>query len=354
MNIKNSKFDKVIIHYFSGTGNAKSVAHWIGDIANDMDINIQIVNIGRHEKANEKEITENTLLGFCYPTHGFNAPPIVIKYLWKLSALKSKNKFFVVNTRAGLKMSKVFIPGLSGLALLLPSIILILKGFRLIGYRSIDLPSNWISLHPGLKEKVIRSIFVRCKRITEGFSLKILSGNNVFTGFWWLPIDLALIPISLGYYFYGRFALSKTFIATSNCNGCNLCVENCPVNAIYMKDGKPYWSYKCESCMHCMNYCPTRAIETPHTFTAIIWWFSFAMLPLIIIDLLTHLTDFTGLEFKLIYDILLLILSISIIFSSYWLIHKLMNIKVFSKIMKYTSLTSYKFWRRYKAPKKFD
>lgn len=348
------KFDKVIIHYFSGTGNAKSVAHWIGDIATDMDMKVQIVNVGRDEKANEKDIIENTLFGFCYPTHGFNAPPIVLKYLWKLSRSKNNNEFFVVNTRAGMKISKVFIPGLSGLALLLPAIMLWVKDFTLIGYRSIDLPSNWISLHPGLKEKVINSIFKRCKRITVGFSSKILSGKPVYTGFWWLPIDLALVPISIGYYFYGRFVLSKTYIATNDCNECGLCVNSCPVTAISMKDGKPIWSYKCESCMQCLNNCPTRAIETPHGFIALIWWISFSLLPIVLIILIPQIIDFKGLTSKITYDILLLILSISIIFGSYRIMHKLMKFSIFNKIIKTTSLTSYKFWRRYKAPKKVD
>lgn len=362
MNFKNNPpFDKAIIHYFSGTGNAKSVAYWIGEKIYNEGIGVQIKNIGTQPKITtddkenfKKEISESSLLGFCYPTHGFNAPPIVLKYLWNFPKAKEKTKVFVINTRAGMKLSKIFLPGISGIALLLPALILLLKGYKLIGYRSIDLPSNWISLHPGLREKIVNSIFIRCKKITRKFSDSILSSKKVLVGFWWLPIDIALLPISIGYYFYGRFMLSKTFIATHACNNCGLCVESCPVNAISIKDNKPYWSYNCESCMHCMNHCPTRAIETPHGFTALIWWLSFSILPFIALSLLSDFTDFKGITFEIIYKTISLILSITVIFGGYRIVHKLMNFRVINFIIRYTSFTSYKFWRRYKAPTRFN
>lgn len=347
----NYNFDKVIIHYFSGTGNAKSVTEWIGNQAKTYNIDVITVNIGNKEKAIKQEITRNTLVGFCYPTHGFNAPPIVLKYIWKFARSQYKNKFFVINTRAGLKLSKIFIPGISGIALLLPTIFLWFKGFKLFGYRSIDLPSNWISLHPGIKENVVKSIFTRCKRITKKFSSQIFSGKKVTIGLWRLPIDLALIPISIGYYFYGRFALSKTYIATNACNQCGLCAENCPVNAISIKDNMPFWSYKCESCMKCMNQCPHRAIETPHGFVTIIWWFAFSILPFLIWKFISYLSEVKYPDKDILYQIIYIVLSLSVIFGSYRVLHKLMKFKFFNQIIRYTSLTSYKFWRRYKAPK---
>ena len=164
----------LVIFYFSGTGNALQVANWIINKAASKNIDTRWINIGKREAIIHNEITENTLIGFCYPTHGFNAPPIVLKYLWNFQRSKYKNKFFVVNTRAGMKINRLFTPGISGLALLLPALMLLARGYKLIGYRSIDLPSNWISIHPGLKEKVVLSIFNRCKRITINFSEKLL------------------------------------------------------------------------------------------------------------------------------------------------------------------------------------
>ena len=353
MQLLTQRFDKIIIYYFSGTGNARSVAKWIGDTAEKQKIKVHLVNIGNNERVNEEIITDKTLIGYCYPTHGFNAPPIVLSYLWKFFKSKHKNRFFVLNTRGGMKMSKIFTPGINGLALLLPTLILWIKGYKLLGYRSIDLPSNWISLHPGLKESVVKSIFERCKQITTNFSVKILTGKKVTPAFWWLPIDLALLPISAGYYIYGRFVLSKTFIATNSCNNCGLCIEKCPVKAIKLVNDKPYWLHKCESCMQCMNNCPTRAIETPHGYTSVLWWFNFGILPVLIANMISSISNYKGTKFEIIYNAIFIFLSILIIFGSYNILHKLMNVRYINTIIKYTSLTSYSFWRRYKAPKKF-
>lgn len=356
--IKTNLPDKAIIHYFSGTGNAKSVAYWIGEKIYNESIGVQIKNIGVQPMdeiiISEEDLTSSTLMGFCYPTHGFNAPPIVLKYLWKFPKAQRNNKVFIINTRAGMKLSKIFLPGLSGLALILPAIILLLKGYKIVGYRSIDLPSNWISLHPGIKEKVVNSIFTRCKRITLNFSDKILSGKKVMTGLWWLPIDIALTPISIIYYIYGRFILSKTFISTQDCNTCGLCVDSCPVNAISFKDNRPFWSFKCESCMHCMNHCPTRAIETPHFLISILWWLSFSLVPVLAYGIVSEIVNYEGLTFTLVYKTLSAIVGLTVIFGGYRLIHKLMIFRQINVLVKYTSLTSYKFWRRYKAPTRFN
>lgn len=349
--IDSYKFKNLIIFYFSGTGNAKQVSNWIINNAESIGIVTQLVNIGQQELINDDDITKETLIGFCYPTHGFNAPPIVLKYLWNFRRSKTGNNFFVLNTRAGMKISRFFTPGLSGIALIIPALMLIMKGYKLLGYRSIDLPSNWISIHPGLKEKVVFSIFRRCRRITNEFSDKVLSGKKIFKGFWELPIDLAISPISIGYYLYCRFILSKTFIATNSCIQCGTCVKNCPVDAIKMTSYLPYWSYKCESCMKCMNNCPKRAIETPHGFVTLVWWIAFSILPMLILKYTSDFIKTTPLTRNIVYYVLYTIFSITFIFGSYWIMHLLLKFKPLNKIIKYTSLTTYSFWRRYKAPK---
>jgi len=146
----------------------------------------------------------------------------------------------------------------------------------------------------------------------------------VFTGLWWLPIDLLLMPIAIMYYIYGRFILSKTFIATQDCNACGLCIEACPVNAISFKNNRPYWSFNCESCMHCMNHCPTRAIETPHFFITILWWICFSLLPILAISIVSEIMNNRGISFTLVHKTISAIVGLTVIFGGYWLIHKLM------------------------------
>ena len=353
---KSFAYKRLLIYYFSGTGNAKRAAEWIVDEANKKGLKTQLLNIAKLQKESILPLTESTLIGFCYPTHGFNTPPILLRFLMQFPQSKFRNNVFVLNTRAGMKMSKIFTPGISGLAQILPALILRSKGFRLVGYRPIDLPSNWISVHPGLKESVVKSIFARCERITKRFSKRILSGKKVYRGLFDLPIDILISPIALAYYFYGRFILSKTFIATNACDQCGLCIRDCPVNAISMVNEKPYWSYNCESCMHCMNYCPQRAIETPHAFTALVWLIAYTVLPGFILYLL-HKQNVFGFAENENWHIAIryfseIVLGTAFIFGAYKLLHALLKYSFVNKLLVFTSLTSFKWWRRYRTPDK--
>ena len=345
------KYKKLLIYWFSGTGNAKSASLWIKEYARNAGVETELFDLSKGKYPAAEKITENTLLGFCYPTHGFNAPPAVIKFVRKFP--RGKSDIFLLNTRAGMKMWKIFTPGLSGLALFFPAIILKIKGYKIIGLRPLDLPSNWISLHPGLRKKVVKSIHARCKKITGRFTDRILTGKRIMRGIYDLPLDIAVMPISIAYYFFGRFALAKTFFANYKCNDCGLCYKNCPVQAIIKKDDRPFWTFNCESCMKCMNNCPERAIETAHGYTALIWWLAFSIIPLALAKLLVAVNiityDFYIDHIRLLIYLFMFLSGLVTVFLGYRILHFLLRFRLFNRVFTFTSLTSYRFWRRYKS-----
>lgn len=343
----------IVIYYFTGTGNARNVATWIAGTAQENQ-QVDIVDISKIDRKNIPMPPENSLIGFCSPTHGFNYPPVMMYFIFRFPKANG-NKIFLINTRAGLKFSRIYFPGLSGIALLLPAIVLLLKGYKVIGMRPIDLPSNWISLHPGLNEKAAGQIHERCKRISINFANKIFRGKKDYHALYDLIQDLLIAPIAVLYFFVGRFVLAKTFYANSKCNNCDLCIDNCPVKAIEKVDNRPFWTFKCESCMRCMNECPHRAIETGHGYivgllylidaTFIVW---FGML------ISKYLNLPADLPFKsLISFTLESLISIALLVPGYRLIHYLNKLPVFRQLIEYTSLTRFKFWNRYKSAKKF-
>jgi len=349
-------YRNLLVYYFSGTGNAKKASEWIINTAQKYNIKPQLVNIDRLKKIVIPDLDGKTLIGFCFPTHGFNAPPIILKFILRFPKMKNAD-IFLLNTRAGMKLYKIFTPGLSGIALIFPALLLKFKGFRIVGYRPLDLPSNWIFLHPGLKSLVVNSIFGRCKKITIRFTHKILSGKRVYRGLFDLPIDLLLIPISIAYYFVGRFALAKTLVASSECDNCGLCVEKCPTNSIRLKDNRPFWSHSCESCMRCVNICPKSAIQVAHSYTALIWICAFTVIMpffyrLIFEKAIISLSK-NSFWFKLSENIIGIIVFLTVSIIAYRVLHLLLKYKTFNKLITYSSLTKYKFWRRYKTPKNF-
>jgi ferredoxin len=232
------------IYFISGTGNAKASSEWIADEADKRGLITVVQRIDRLENIIMPAADEKPLIGFAFPTHGFNAAPIMLRFIAGFPPGLCKD-VFLVNTRAGMKLYKLFMPGLSGVALMLPAFILWVKGYRCIGLRSVDLPSNWIPLHPGIKKKVIDSIFVRCERIVRNFANKILSGTKVYSGLYSLPVDLIVSPLTFAYYIGGRFFLAKMFIANNKCNHCGLCIKECPTSSIIYVENRPYWKLTC-------------------------------------------------------------------------------------------------------------
>ncbi|MBE0647112.1 MAG: hypothetical protein IH596_04930 [Bacteroidales bacterium] len=349
-----ARYQNLLIIYYSGTGNAKRVSEWIGAKAKEEGMNVVVTPFWKFLKEPLPEVGGNTLIGFCSATHGFNLPHSFLKLIFRFRAYPGSD-VFLVNTRAGMKIAKLFIPGLSGLAQILPALVLWLKGYHVKAMRPVDLPSNWISLHPGLKKQVVESMVAHWKEKIDRFSAGLFNGKRTY----WpaiisLPIDILIIPVALGYYFIGRFFIAKTFFATDRCNDCHLCLKACPTKSIILKDQRPFWKLTCESCMHCMNFCPQRAIETNHNI----------LIPfLLILSILVNpwiANQTVNLSKQLIPDLLFLspwiimtlkwVVMIALFTGTYYAIHYLMHFRWFRKLMRWTTITQFRFWRRYKIP----
>jgi Pyruvate/2-oxoacid:ferredoxin oxidoreductase delta subunit len=341
----------IYIYYISGTGNARAASYWIADQAVQKGIEAKVQQIDRLENIEMPEKGSGNLIGFSYPTHGFNAAPLMLRFIAGFPRGLGK-EVFLLNTRGGLKLSRLFIPGLSGVALILPAFILFLKGYRCVGFRQLDMPSNWISLHPGLRTAVIESIYTRCERIVRSFTDKLLSGRNVYRGLFSLPVDLAISPVALGYYIGGRFFLAKTFIANNKCNNCGICIKECPTASIIEVSGRPYWKLTCESCMRCMNRCPQRAVESAHGMALIFWLAFSAINAQLMISIINHFTVITDTAWWWIAsEILGIAVMIAVTAALYRLIHYAMAFKPVSYLVRFTSLTTLPFWRRYNRRK---
>lgn len=340
-----NKYKNIIIYYFTGTGNALKAARWIIEEATRIGIPAELHSIDRGYYPDPDSIDSATLVGFVYPTHGFNTAPSMLNFLMKFPRGKGTHAF-VLNTRAGSKIFNVLGPGISGLAQILPMIILSLKGYSIRGGLPLDMPSNWISLHPGYSDRWISFIIRRCEEITRDFAVAIMAGRRRYARVLvTLPLDCALAPIAVIYYLIGRFMLAKTFIYSSNCNNCMICVNNCPVGAIEIRHGKPYWKFTCESCMRCIDNCPQQAIQASHLFFLII--ILIGQIP-ITMYLFTVMPLLSIINYPIIVFFLNAYIVLLLVFFLYSALQWLLRLKPVNALFTCTSLTRY--WRRYVAP----
>jgi len=344
-----TSYPKLVIYYFSGTGNSENVARWMSEIAREKGMEASLNNIAKTERRHIETPEQETLVAFVSPIHGFNYPPIMLNFLAHFP--KGKNKVLLLNTRAGMLIGKWNVPGLTGIAFYFSALILKLKGYSIKSMFPVDLPSNWISVHPGLNDRTVKYLHERNREKVYRFARKVLDGGTDFRGVREIIQDLLISPISLGYYFIGRFFFAKTYYASSACDNCGLCIKSCPVKAIKTVDNRPFWTFNCESCMRCMSYCPKRAIETAHGSIVLITIAS----SLVFSGLFYHYFGqlFFDIEHTFLGFILESALFLGILAVWYRLLHFTMRFKFVERLVVYTSLTKYKFWgRRYKALKK--
>jgi ferredoxin len=341
-------YQKLIVYYFSGTGNSKNVALWLSNFAKENNIESQIVNIAQINRLSIEPPDSNALVTFVSPIHGFNYPPVMLHFILRFP--KGKNKVLLMNTRAGMLIGKYITPGLTGIAFYLAALILKLKGFSIKAMYPVDLPSNWISVHPGLNEKTVKYLHKKNKERITGFARNVFEGKNDFKGVHEIIQDIVLSPISILYFLIGRFIFAKTYYASRDCNNCDICVKGCPVKAIIKLDNRPFWTFNCESCMKCMSNCPQKAIETAHGSLI-----EFSLIYSIVIIFLFYkyfTLWFFPIENELIRSITESIIFIALFGVWYKSTHYLLRFKWFERFVVYTSLTKYKFWgRRYKALK---
>jgi Pyruvate/2-oxoacid:ferredoxin oxidoreductase delta subunit len=326
------------IFYFSGTGNAKQVAVWFSGLAIQKNIDCRIFNIAEKNSAHEI-INSEDIIAMISPIHGFNFPKIMLDFIRRFPA--GKNRIVLINTRGGLRIGRIVTPGLTGIAFILSSIILRKKGYKIIGQIPFDMPSNWLSIHPALREKSVNFIFEKNhERVKKHFE-KLYSKKTDFSARKDLIQDILILPVSVAYYFAGRYFLAKSFYASSKCTRCNLCVKECPVKAVKTIDRRPSWTFKCESCMKCMNSCPACDIETTHGLWAVSVGVSATGAPILasLLPAAFHHWFTTFLIFNL--------LLIGLIALLYKVQHRLLKNRILAKIISFTSLTCYKFWGRY-------
>lgn len=340
-------YQSIVIYYFSGTGNSKNVALWLSNIATEKGIHCQLFNIAQIDRINIEKPEPGALIVFISPIHGFNYPPIMMHFIMRFP--RGKNKVVLINTRAGMLIGKFVTPGMTGMAFYFSSLFLKIKGYSIQALFPVNLPSNWISLHPGLNQRTVQYIHENEKERVSKFVHKILAGKREFKALLEF-YDILVFPVALLYYFVGRFILAKTYYASADCNNCDLCIRSCPVKAIKKVGGRPFWTYKCESCMRCMSYCPKKAIETGHGYVIeYILVYSLLLLPLFYTYFEMFFFKIENYFLKNVADAALFLLVFAI---WYRIQHYIMRLRIIERIMVYTSLTKFKFWgRRYKALK---
>jgi Pyruvate/2-oxoacid:ferredoxin oxidoreductase delta subunit len=344
-------YQEATVYYYTGTGNSYRVAVWMVDALAAAGTTVTLRPIGSTHPTEEIGDGAVALLGLVMPTHGFTTPWAMLCFAFGLPRRRGTHAV-VVATRAGMRIGSFYTPGFEGTATLLVALILAVKGYRIRGTAGIDMPSNWIALHPALSPQAVSGIVNRAEASTAHFMSTLVSGRHGFPN-WLAPLlGLLVLPISVVYLFIGRLFLAKLFFASDRCTGCGLCAKHCPNGAVVMrgtgKDARPYWTFRCESCMRCIGYCPPQAVEASHLLAVSVYLLAGAIPTAAALVWLTVRVPFLAfLTFvpRWILESVNALVALALI---YPLFHLLLRIRGVNWFFTHATLTHY--YRRYREP----
>lgn len=350
-------YSDIKLYVMSGTGNTYRVARWMKETAEQDSVPTQITMIENVKPEALNNPKKDRLYGVMFPAHGLMAPWSMIKFLFRMP-FGNKAPVMILSTRGGIKLGPIVIPGAVGFGNFLAAIILLLKGYRIRGLFSLDMPINLINIHWGMSHKNIEAVLTGARKKTTSVMDRLLSGKNVFyllNNLWelaWAVLFFWLVPVfPIIYLLVGKLFTAKLMFADNRCNGCGICARHCPNQAIRMKQvgGKkrPFWTYHCEDCMRCMAYCKKEAIIAGHSWGVILFYITSVSLNYYLLQN-TDLLAATGIENYWLKQTVEMIYVIPAIIISYWIYWLLVQIPFINTLFAYTSFTRY--FRRYHEP----
>ena len=236
---------KILICYFSGTGNTHRVVNKYSESFIRHGHEVDVYKIEDNNFA--YNLDEYDMIGIGYPVHAFNAPSIILDFAKNLPQQEGK-KFFIVKTSGEpLKLNNI-----SSIKLIK---ILTKKGYTLTNEYHYVMPYNIIFRHTDnmaykMWETAQSVIPIDCREITSGNTSYL---ENVFMGSF-------LAFIFRIEHWGGRFN-GRRYKVNKNCIQCGKCVNICPAKNITIKDGKFHFGKNCLMCMRCSFLCPKSAIK---------------------------------------------------------------------------------------------
>ena len=237
---------KILICYFSGTGNTKKV---VDKYAQSFKEKGCLVDTFRVENPDfTYNVEDYDMVGFGYPVHAFNAPAIILNFAKRLPKLAKFMPLFIVKTSGEpLKLNNI-----SSIKLVK---ILKKKNFVLKNEYHYCMPYNIIFRHTDsmaykMWETAKKLVPIDCQEILDGKESKL---EKVFMG---KPLAYLFRVEHWG----GRFN-GKRYKVRDNCVHCNACVKICPTHNIKYENGEFHFGKNCIMCMRCAFLCQQNAIK---------------------------------------------------------------------------------------------
>lgn len=237
---------KVLLVYYTGTYNTRYLSNKIKDRFISIGYEVDMIEINSDSVI--KSTLEYDIIGFGYPIYGFNSPLPFNKFV-KLLTFKENQKYFIYkNSGETFAMNN-------------PSSRILIRHMNkfkasLIGEYHYVMPYN---IHFRFDDAFVKEILEKNNKLMDVMFYNF-KNNIVFKIKSNFVYDTAAFFV--GIQKIGGNVNSFLYKVDQNkCINCNKCVNTCPHNNIYVKDGKIKFHHHCDMCMRCSFFCPTDAIK---------------------------------------------------------------------------------------------
>lgn len=237
-----------MIFYYSGCGNSKFVAEWLSKELNDR---LVFMPEAAREGKFDFEISETESVGFVFPVYCWAPPELVTDFVKKMKlSLPPRYMYMVTTCGDDIGMTETIFRKSLGK-----------KGWVLDAAASLQMPNTYINISgmnldsQELAQEKIENAQKLLPSIASAISNR-LPIHQLTIGGWPKLKSYVVKPL-----FYKILVNDKRFRVKDSCTGCGICVKNCPLKNIQLKDGKPQWMGGCTTCMSCYHRCPQNAIQ---------------------------------------------------------------------------------------------
>ncbi len=231
-----------MILYFSSTGNCRFVAEQLAAAGVDRAVSIQ--------ETDRVQLARGEKLGFVFPTYFWRLPTIVDEYMRSLRITAEDDVpyiYFVATYGTTCGQTGTFMKRHMQS-----------KGFALAAAYSVKMADDWTVWFdlsdPRKVDKILQSEMPQIEEIIR----HVRAGDEGS----YMKDTLPMIAVMGSGIVYDQMRKTKHLHAEESCVGCGVCVQECPLSAIEMRDGRPVWVKKqCTMCLHCIHSCPQFAIQ---------------------------------------------------------------------------------------------
>ncbi len=236
-----------MIIYFSGTGNSRFVAHFLGDRLHENVSEITVNGISTPPSQDERLI-------WVFPIYAWGLPQIIRRTIKDLAAsqpTQGRKNYMVCtcgdDTGEAHRMWRKEITA---------------AGWQPCATFSVTMPNTYVLL-PGFDvdpKPIEKAKLEKAPERMETIARQIENdwkGDDVTTG------NFKWIKTAWFYPFFMRHLMSpKPFHPiTDTCIKCGKCIKICPMaNIAWGKDKYPEWNDNCEMCLACYHCCPTHSV----------------------------------------------------------------------------------------------